>query len=132
EILKFKPKYIIAYSKALNMLARANEDRKDEFRKLNLKAVMGAAEGFEKPSDKDYISKVFGCPVASQYASMETNYIAHTHPDGGFKVLWKNNLIECVDEAGKPAQTGKLLVTSLYPRAFPLIRYELGDILENV
>lgn len=132
EILKFKPKYIIAYSKALNMLARANEDRKDEFHKLNLKAVMGAAEGFEKPSDKDYISNVFGCPVASQYASMETNYIAHTHPNGGFKALWKNNLIECVDEAGNPAQTGRLLVTSLYPRAFPLIRYELGDILENV
>lgn len=60
---------------------------------------------------------------------METKYLAHTHPEGGYKVLWKNNLIECVDEDGNPSQSGRILVTSLYPRAFPLIRYEVGDII---
>lgn len=129
EILKFKPKYIIGYSKTLYMLAKANEDKKREFHNLNLKAVIGAAEGFEKSEDKDYISEVFGCPVALQYAAMETKYLAHTHPTGGYKALWKNNLIECVDDEGKPAESGRILVTSLYPRAFPLIRYEVGDII---
>lgn len=128
-ILEFKPQYIIGYSKALNMLAKANEDRREQFHKLNLKSVMGAAEGFEKSDDRDFVSKIFGCPVALQYAAMETNYIAHTHPVGDYKVLWKNNLIECVDENGNPAKTGRILVTSLYPRAFPLIRYDLGDII---
>lgn len=131
EIIKFKPKYIIGYSKALNMLAKANEDKKNEFHKLKLKAVIGAAEGFEKKEDKDYISEIFGCPVALQYAAMETKYLAHTHPDGGYRVLWKNNLIECVDENGNPSQDGRILVTSLYPRAFPLIRYEVGDIITD-
>lgn len=131
EILKFKPKYIIGYSKALYLLAKANEDKKDSFHKLKLKAVIGAAEGFERPEDKDYISNVFGCPVALQYAAMETNYIAHTHPDGEYKVLWKNNIIECVDDDGNPAETGRILITSLYPRAFPLVRYELGDIISG-
>jgi len=128
-ILKFKPNYIIGYSKAINMLAKANEDKRDEFHKLRLKAIMGAAEGFEKPEDKDYVSDIFGCPVALQYAAMETNYIAHTHPDGKYKVIWKNNLIECVDDEGNPAKTGRVIITSLYPRALPLIRYELGDII---
>lgn len=128
-ILRFKPKYIIGYSKALNMLAKANEDKRSEFHKLNLKAIMGAAEGFEKTDDKEYVSDIFGCPVALQYAAMETNYIAHTHPEGGYKVIWRNNLIECVDDEGKPANTGRILITSLYPRAFPLVRYELGDII---
>jgi len=131
EILKFKPNYIIGYSKALYMLAKANEEKSDAFHKLNLKALMGAAEGFEKSKDKDYVSKVFGSPVALQYAAMETNYIAHTHPDGEYKVIWKNNLIECVDDDGNPAETGRILITSLYPRAFPLIRYELGDIISK-
>jgi len=129
EILKFKPKYIIGYSKALYLLAKANKEKKEEFHKLNLKAVFGAAEGFEREEDKKIVSEIFGCPVGLQYATMETNYIAHTHPEGSYKVLWKNNLIECVDEEGNPARSGRILVTSLYPRAFPLIRYELGDII---
>lgn len=131
EILKFKPRYIIGYSKALYMLAKANEERKHEFHKLHLKAVIGAAEGFEKEEDKDFVGEVFGCPVALQYAAMETHYLAHTHPEGGYRVLWKNNLVECVDEDGKPSETGRILVTSLYPRAFPLIRYEVGDIISG-
>lgn len=131
EILKFKPAYIIGYSKALFMLAKANEYRKNEFHALNLKVILGAAEGFDSEVDKVLVSEVFGCPVGLQYASMEANYIAQTHPDGNYKVLWKNNLIECVDDEGNPAPTGRILVTSLYPRAFPLIRYEMGDLIAN-
>jgi len=129
EILKFKPDYIIGYSKALKRLAQANEEKKDAFHKLKLKAVIGAAEGFEKDSDKTYIGDIFGCDVALQYAAMETNYLAHTHPSGGYKAFWKNNIIECVDDDGNPAESGRILVTTLYPRAFPLIRYDVGDII---
>src|SRR5690606_27708198 len=131
EILKFKPSYIIGYSKALFMLAKANEHRSTDFHALGLKVVMGAAEGFDKDEDRAFVAEVFGCPVGLQYASMEANYIAQTHPDGGYRVLWKNNLIECVDDNGNPANSGRVLVTSLYPRAFPLIRYEVGDIISG-
>lgn len=130
-ILRFKPRYIIGYSKALYMLARANADKKSEFHRLKLKAVIGAAEGFANEEDKNYVAEIFGCPVALQYAAMETNYIAHTHPDGEYKVLWRNNLIECVDDDGNPSNSGRILITSLYPRAFPLVRYEIGDIIDG-
>src|SRR5699024_8706519 len=112
--LKFKPKYIIGYSKALHMLAKANEDKKQAFHKLKLKAVLGAAEGFERSEDREYVSEIFGCSVGLQYAAMETNYIAQTHPDGGYKALFKNNIIECVDDDGNPSETGRILLTSLY------------------
>lgn len=131
EIINFKPKYIIGYSKALTLLARANEDKLTQFHKLNLKAVIGAAEGFDKEEDMKFVEKIFGCPVGMEYGSMETNLIAHTHPNGGFKTIWKDYLIECVDEKGNPSDSGRILVTSLYKRAFPLVRYELGDIILN-
>lgn len=131
EIIKFKPNYIIGYSRALHLLAKANEGRKNEFHKLKLKAVIGAAEGFEKSEDANFISDVFGSPVALEYASMETKLLAHTHPEGGYRVIWRNNLVECVDEKGNPSQEGRILVTTLYPRAFPLIRYELGDLISG-
>lgn len=129
QILNFKPNYIIGYSKALRMLAEANKERRNEFHNLNLKAVIGAAEGFDKEEDIGAIEDIFGCPVGLEYASMETKILAHTHPDGEYKLLWRNNLVECVDENGKPSESGRILVTSLYPRAFPLVRYELGDII---
>ncbi|GGN66870.1 phenylacetate--CoA ligase family protein [Oceanobacillus indicireducens] len=129
QILQFKPDYIIGYSKALQLLAKANLDRRLDFHKLNLKAVIGAAEGFDNEGDRKFISKVFGSPVGLEYASMETKLLAHTHPEGDYCVLWRDNLVECVDENGKPAESGRILVTSLYPRAFPLVRYELGDVI---
>src|SRR5699024_10623444 len=129
QIIQFKPDYIIGYSKALQMLAKANMDRKKEFNRLNLKAVIGAAEGFDKDDDRDFISEVFGCPVGLEYASMETKLLAHTHPEGNYRVLWRDNLVECVDENGQPSENGRILVTTLYPRAFPLVRYELGDLI---
>src|SRR5699024_1015606 len=129
QIIKFKPHYILGYSKALQMLAKANEDRKSDFENLQLKAIIGAAEGFEKQEDKEFIHEIFGCPVGLEYASMETKLLAHTHPDGDYRVLWRNNLVECIDEEGNPSETGRILVTSLYPRAFPLVRYELGDVI---
>src|SRR5699024_2062361 len=39
--------------------------------------------------------------------------------------------MECVDDDGFPSATGRVLITTLYPRLFPLIRYELGDIIVN-
>lgn len=131
EILKSKPDYIIGYSKALNLLAQYNQEKRDDFHNLNLKAIIGAAEGFDKESDKTLVSDVFGCDVGLQYSSMETYLMAHTNPSEGYKVLWGNNLLECVDEEGNPAKTGRVLVTTLYPRAFPLVRYEIGDIIVN-
>ncbi|MCU9599710.1 phenylacetate--CoA ligase family protein [Pallidibacillus thermolactis] len=131
EIIRFKPNYIIGYSKALQMLAQINKDRRDDFHNLKLKAVIGAAEGFEKEDDKYFISEIFGCPVGLEYASMETKILAHTHPEGGYRVLWRHNLVECVDEEDNPSENGRILVTSLYPRAFPLIRYELGDLISG-
>ncbi len=131
QIIKFKPNYIIGYSKALRMLTDVNKHRRSEFHKLKLKAVIGAAEGFEKEEDKDFIEDIFGCPVGLEYASMETKILAHTHPDGEYKLLWRNNLVECVDKNGNPSESGRILVTSLYPRAFPLVRYELGDIISH-
>src|SRR5699024_4991710 len=105
------------------MLAKASRDRKKEFQTLNRQAGIEAAEGFDNDNDQNLISYVFGCNVGLEYASMETKLLAHTHPDGGYKVLWRNNLVECVDEYGNPSESCRLLVTSLYPRVFPLVLY---------
>jgi phenylacetate-CoA ligase len=122
-LIRFRPDYMIGYSVALARFAAVNERRGDAFRALGLKAVIGAAEAFPTPESADRLSDLFGCPVGMEYGSVETGLIGHTEPAGGYRVFWRSYLVE----AERLAPVWRLRVTSLYPRCFPLIRYEIGD-----
>lgn len=125
-MVRFAPQYMIGYSVALDAFARSNLDRTQDLRALKLKAVIGAAEGFPAGDSVDLIGGLTGAPVAMEYGSVETGLIAHTYPeDEGYRVFWQTYFVEATEgnqDAGKIVR-----VTSLYPRSFPLIRYELGD-----
>jgi len=117
------PEYIIGYSVALDLFAQVNADRADRLRSLGVKVVIGTAESFPSDQSAARIQSLFGCPVAMEYGAVETGLLAHTHPAGGFRVFWKTYMVDAA-----PSDQGyKLFVTSLYPRCFPLIRYEIGD-----
>ena len=120
ELLFFKPSYVLGYSVALDAFARVNADRHRELRRLGVKAVIGAAEAFPFEDSIQRVADVFGAPVAMEYGSVETALIAHTVPTGGYDVFWETYFVEVTD-------SGAIRVTSLYPRCFPLVRYELGD-----
>jgi phenylacetate-CoA ligase len=127
DLLAFRPDYVIGYSVALDLMARANADRKAALREIGLRVVVGTAESFPSQDSREILGDTFDCPVAMEYGSVETGVLAHTHPTGGYRVFWRNNLVEAVGEG--PRQ--RLLFTSLYPRAFPLVRYEIGDEVER-
>ncbi len=128
EIIKFQPDVVYGYSVALDLLARANRDLRDRLRNLGVKVVIGAAEGFPSAGSESLLADMFGCPVAMEYGSVETHLMAHSHPRGGYGVFWHNYLLEVETAAG--SRQGRVRVTSLYPRCFPLVRYELGDEIE--
>lgn len=128
-ILRQRPNYIVGYSRSLAMLARQNAYRREEFLKCPPKAVIATTEAFLRDEDAKAVSDVFGCPVAMEYGAVETGVIAYTHPsDGQYRVFWNHYLLEGVPG---PAGRVKLLLTALYPRAMPLIRYEIGDCIEG-
>lgn len=124
RLLARRPDWLLGYSVALDRFARANRDRTDRFRNLNLKLALATAESFPFPDSATIVSEVLGCPVAMEYGAVETGVIAHQHPDeAGFRVMWQDHVIEC-DE-----KSGELLLTSLFRRASPLVRYRLGDVI---
>jgi len=127
ELVRFKPEYVIGYSVALDAFARANQDRSDMIRELNLKVVIAAAEGFPASDSESLISKTFGCPLSMEYGSVETFLMGHKQPQGGYFAVWGTYFIEATDKGGH----GRIVrVTSLFPRCFPLVRYEIGDEIE--
>ncbi|MGI9590105.1 MAG: hypothetical protein ACR2P8_01955 [Myxococcota bacterium] len=125
-LARFRPDYVLGYGVALDLLARANEDRGELFAGLGIKAVIGTAESFPHADTVDRLGGLFGAPVAMEYGAVETNIMAHTRPEGGFRVFWYNQLIEGLGEG----HLRRVAVTSLYPRALPLFRYEIGDEIE--
>lgn len=126
ELLEFRPAYLVGYSVALDLFARANADRRDALRRAGVRAVIGTAEGFPAPDSAERLGDLFDCSVGMEYGSVETAVVAHTHPEGGYRVFWRNTLLEAVGEGVQR----RILVTALYPRCFPLVRYEIGDELE--
>lgn len=130
-MVRFRPDYLMGYSVALDLLARACEELKLDLRRLELKMVLGAAECFPTSDSPQRLSNLFGCPVAMEYGSVETGLMAHTWPEGGYRVFWKTYFLEAEEPTsgiGRP-----VLVTSLFPRCVPLIRYRIGDeiVLDN-
>jgi phenylacetate-coenzyme A ligase PaaK-like adenylate-forming protein len=126
-LLRFAARYVVGYSVALDGFAHANRDRAGDFSRLGLAAVIGTAEAFPGEESSGLIAEVFGAPVAMEYGAVETGVVAHTHPEGGYRVFWGSYLLE-----GERSESGRhvVRVTSLYPRCLPLVRYELGDEIE--
>ena len=128
SLLQFSPRYLVGYSVALDAFARANRDLAAPMRALGLKVVIGAAERFPFDDSEQLLGNLFGCQIAMEYGSVETGLIAHTVPDGRYQTFWNTYFVEA--QPAGPGSAATIRVTSLYPRCFPLVRYELGDEIE--
>lgn len=97
-----------------------------------LRAVLSSAEPLDG-NLRRAVEKSWGCAVFDHWGMTETGYgggvecAAHA----GYHVRMADLLLEIADAAsGEPlpvGETGEIVVTTLGPRAMPLIRYRTGD-----
>ncbi len=81
-------------------------------------------------SDKILLEKWLGVPVINEYGAAELDLIAFTNHKDEMVVNSETLFVEIVDANNKPVpngKEGKIVITSLYNKAHPFIRYELGD-----
>jgi putative adenylate-forming enzyme len=83
---------------------------------------------------RDLARKVWGAAVLNGYGTTEANIIAQECPyRTGLHVFEDLLVFEVVDEDNRPVPPGvagrKVLVTNLFNRTMPMIRYELSDIV---
>ncbi len=81
--------------------------------------------------DKILLEKYLGIPIVNEYGASELDLLAFQNPNGEWQVNTETLFIEILDENNKPipnGTSGKIVVTSLYNKAHPFIRYEIGDI----
>jgi phenylacetate-CoA ligase len=84
------------------------------------------------PQERAVIERAFACKVTDRYGCEEVALIAcECEQHRGMHLNIEHLVIEFLDDEGAPVaagEEGRIVVTDLYNRAMPLIRYEVGDV----
>jgi putative adenylate-forming enzyme len=111
--------------------ALAREQRAGRLR-LRLGAIIPVAEVLD-PQVREELATTFGAPIRELYQASE-GIMASSCLEGRLHINEDFVAIQLYDEAGQPARPGepsrRMVVTDLYRRTQPIIRYELNDMLE--
>lgn len=81
--------------------------------------------------DKQLLEKQFGVPVINEYGASELDLIAFQNPNGEWQVNSETLFIEILDDENNSlpyGKEGRIVITSLYNKAHPFIRYDIGDV----
>ena len=81
--------------------------------------------------DKMLLEKQFGVPVVNEYGASELDLIAFQNPEGEWQVNSETLFVEVLDEDNNVlpnGEEGRIVITSLYNKAHPFIRYDIGDV----
>jgi phenylacetate-CoA ligase len=127
-INRSRVKHLMAYVDAAEALCLYAQRNGREVR--HLESVMACA-GTVTRRARQTIEETLGSRVHNKYGSRECGDMACECEAGGLHVFSNRVAIEAVDDRGTPlapGQPGRLLITLLANRSFPLIRYEIGDV----
>jgi phenylacetate-coenzyme A ligase PaaK-like adenylate-forming protein len=128
QLNNWRPDVLIAYASMAGILA---EEQLAGRLHIRPQVVYSASEVLT-PHTRQRVREAWGDEPFDQYVATETASIAAEYRACRRKHLFEDLLlIEVVDDQNRPVPAGeygaKLLVTTLFSRTQPLIRYELND-----
>jgi phenylacetate-CoA ligase len=121
---------IFSYPSSIYLLCQYARKTGVDLRAAGVKTVFVTGEVL-LPEQRTVISETFDCPVANGYGGREMGFIAHECPRGGMHIMADATIVEILHEDGTPVpagEAGEIVVTDLYSREVPFIRYATGDI----
>jgi len=81
-------------------------------------------------NDRALLEEQLGLTVVNEYGASELDVIAFENTNGDWEINTKTLYLEVVDNEGKVlpnGEEGDIVITSLYNKAHPFIRYKIGD-----
>ncbi|WP_140485402.1 phenylacetate--CoA ligase family protein [Flavobacterium sp. GSA192] len=81
--------------------------------------------------DRKLLETQFGIPIVNEYGASELDLIAFENPKGEWQINSETIFVEILDENNQVlpyGQEGRIVITSLFNKAHPFIRYDIGDI----
>ncbi|MBC7440019.1 MAG: phenylacetate--CoA ligase family protein, partial [Flavobacterium sp.] len=132
---KFETKkfdYINGYTSSIVLFAKFLQQKNSVLKNIcpTLKVCVVTSEMlFEE--DKLLLEKQFGVPVVNEYGASELDLIAFQNTEGEWQVNSETLFVEILDENNTVlpyGKEGRIVITSLFNKAHPFIRYDIGDI----
>lgn len=137
EANSHKPKIIIGYGSMWKAIANYIYEGKAAALSWNVSSILSEAEALDGRS-KEILAEYFNCPVYSRYGNEENGVLAQEDESGlGHRFNTASYYIEILkldkDEPAEDGEIGRVVLTDLFNYAFPMIRYENGDLaVKNV
>lgn len=130
-ILEMKPRTIFSYSSTLHELAKYIYDNK-LFDDYGLTSVLSGGEALPEEARR-LLEEIFHCKVYRRYSDMELGIFGQDMSNGSsYEMNWGSYHFECLkldrDEPAENGKVGRIVVTDLFNYAFPMIRYDTGDL----
>ena len=127
------PAFVRGYKSTLVRLAKLMVQGDVPRLKYRPKLVEAYSE-YLPDSDKALIEEIFDCPVANLYACREVHAIGYTCKKNQMHVVSDNVVLEVNPIKTQGFNTnvlqGEAIVTSLSFMTMPIIRYQLGDLVQ--
>jgi phenylacetate-CoA ligase len=127
QIQRFKPRVIDGYSNSLYVIAQYL--RQNDLRIPSLRLVVSTGENLD-PHQQQLIEQVMA-PVADLYGCSEVNGVAIRPPHvDRYYIFEPHVLVETQPVPGQKMR--EILVTDLDNYFMPLIRYKIGDMIDDI
>lgn len=124
--------YINGYTSAIVVFAKYLQQQNIVLRDIcpSLKVCIVTSEMLFA-SDKILLENQFGIPVVNEYGASELDLIAFQNLENEWQVNAETLFVEILDEQNQVVPNGtagRVVITSLFNKAHPFIRYDIGDI----
>lgn len=124
---------VISYSSALADIAREAQRKNLRIPRQTIASIIGQSEALA-PSVRASLNQAFGCEPVARYGLEELGIVAQQlqNKEQDYLVNRATQYVEILkedsDTPAEPGQIGRIVVTELFNRAQPMIRYDTGDL----
>ena len=123
--------YINGYTSSIVLFAKFLKQKNVVLKSVcpSLKVCMVTSEMLFN-DDKILLEQWLGIPIVNEYGASELDLIAFQNPQNEWQINTETLFVEILDQYNLPVPNGKegrIVITSLYNKAHPFIRYDIGD-----
>lgn len=124
---------ILSYASTLEKLSKYLVKKDHVSNDFSVKSIISGSEVLQDET-RENLKKIFGCNVVSRYANEENGILGQDCIDSNneFHLNYADYYFEFLKlDEDVPAEDGemaRIVITDLYNYAFPMIRYDTGDL----
>ena len=129
NLIDYQAEYMVGFPSTMMEIAKYGIRNRINFPENTIKAIFPTSETITQEI-RETLSSYFHTKVIDQYASSEGAPFIYECEEGNLHIEMQSGIFEVLDNNNKPAQSGRLVVTSFTTGGTPLIRYDIGDSIE--